>query len=82
MFKKIEDFSKGIVILVIILNILFTIAILIVFVTVGSEPSTLITAFFAFTVGELFALAFIKNTKEKHKNIDCFDENIEYEEEM
>lgn len=31
-----------------------------VFLRIGSEPSTLVTAWFAFTTGELMALAAIK----------------------
>lgn len=53
-------FSKWIVAIVIVLNVFFTIAILYTFLKVGSEPSTLITAWFAFTTGELWALSSIK----------------------
>lgn len=58
-----QEFSKFIVTLVIILNVLFTIAVLYVFVKVGNEPAILIGAFFSFTVAELMALAFIKIKK-------------------
>jgi len=58
-------FSKVIVTLVIGLNVLFTVAALYVFVKVGSEPTALIASWFAFTTGELWALAGIKR-KEIH----------------
>ena len=53
-------FSKGIVSLVISLNIIFTAAVLYTFLKVGSEPMTLIGCWFAFTTGELWLLAGIK----------------------
>lgn len=68
------SFSKIIVTLVILLNIIFSIAILTVFVKVGSEPTSLVVAWFSFTTAELFALAFIKNNKEKNKGVVEDDE--------
>lgn len=59
-------FSKFIVTMVIILNILFTLAILYLFWLKGQEPRFLIGAWFAFTTGELWALALIRNTKTKN----------------
>ena len=53
-------YSKLIVALVILLNTVFTAAVLYVFLRTGSEPSTLIGAWFAFTTGELWMLATIK----------------------
>lgn len=53
-------FSKWIVAAVIVLNVFFTIAIIYTFLKVGSEPSTLVAAWFAFTTGELWALSSIK----------------------
>ena len=53
-------FSKIIVSLVILLNVLFTTGALYVFLKVGSEPMTLIGCWFAFTTGELWLLATIK----------------------
>jgi hypothetical protein len=53
-------FSKFIVALVIALNVLFTVAVLFIFYKVGTEPTTLIGAWFAFTTVELWALAGIK----------------------
>lgn len=62
------DFSKWIVLLVVLLNVVFTAAILWVFVRVGHEPSSLVVAWFAFTTGELWALAFIKRQKLNRHN--------------
>jgi len=50
---------------VILLNILFTVAVLYVFLKTGSEPMTLIGCWFAFTTGELWMLAKIKREKIK-----------------
>ena len=61
-------FSKFIITAVVILNILFTIAVLYVFLKVGNEPATLIVSWFAFTTGELWMLASIKKTKVKKKD--------------
>ena len=49
--------------MVILLNILFTAAVLYVFLQTGSEPMTLIGCWFAFTTGELWMLSSIKKTK-------------------
>jgi hypothetical protein len=53
-------FSKLIVSLVILLNAAFTAAVLFIFYKVGTEPTTLIAAWFGFTTVELWALAGIK----------------------
>lgn len=58
-----QDFSKILVTMVIIMNILFTIAVLYVFMHVGYEPSSLVVAWFAFTTGELWFLSGIKKKK-------------------
>lgn len=67
-------YSKFIVALVILLNTLFTGAVLYVFLRVGTEPATLIGAWFAFTTGELWMLATIKKHEirfsEKEKGSD------------
>lgn len=60
-------FSKWIVAMVILLNAAFTVAVLFIFLKIGSEPTTLIAAFFAFTTGELWFLAGIKR-REIEKN--------------
>lgn len=64
-------YSKKIVTLIIILNALFTASVLLLFWAKGSEPSTLITAWFAFTTVELWSLAGITKTKVKERK----DEN-------
>ncbi len=66
-------FSKLIVSLIILLNVLFTVGVLYVFLRVGNEPSILIGAWFAFTTGELWLLATIKK-KEIDNEGDYDDE--------
>lgn len=61
--KKKGRFSKLIVCLIVALNILFTIAVLFVFLRTGNEPTSLVVAWFAFTTGELWLLAGIKKNK-------------------
>ncbi|SDX89944.1 hypothetical protein [Tepidimicrobium xylanilyticum] len=63
--KKRGKFSKFIVTLVILLNVIFTAAVLYIFLQVGSEPQVLIGAWFTFTTGELWMLASIKKKKVK-----------------
>jgi len=58
--KKKIKFSKFIVLLVILLNTIFTAGIFYVFLKVGNEPSTLIGAWFGFTTVELWSLSKIK----------------------
>jgi len=55
-----ERFSTKVVRWVILLNALFVVAVLFLYWHTGSEPSTLIASWFAFTTGELWALAGIK----------------------
>ncbi len=71
-----KKFSTMVVVAVIALNIIFTTAVLYVFLKVGSEPTALIAAWFAFTTGELWLLANIK--KEKVKRGDLKDANDRY----
>ena len=66
--KRKSRFSKFIVTLVILLNVAFTAAVLYVFLHIGNEPTTLITAWFAFTTGELWMLSSIKKKKIKEGN--------------
>ena len=61
-------FSKAIVSLVILLNAAFTVAVLFVFYKVGTEPVTLIGAWFGFTTIELWALAGIKKREIETRN--------------
>jgi len=69
--KSKKKYSKWIVSLIILLNLGFTAATLYVFLRTGSEPTTLIVSWFAFTTGELWMLSSIKkkeviNKKEEH----------------
>ena len=59
------QYSKFIVVLVILLNSAFAFSTLYVFLKTSSEPSTLIAAWFAFTTGELWLLKDIKKSKAK-----------------
>jgi hypothetical protein len=63
--KKKGVYSKLIVATVILLNTLFSAAVLYIFLKTSNEPSTLIAAWFAFTTGELFMLSSIKKSKSK-----------------
>ena len=60
-----NKFSKAIVAVIIVLNIIFTGIVLWIFYQTQREPSSLIMAWFAFTTGELWALAGIKKAKVK-----------------
>ena len=66
------EFSKLIISLVVVMNIIFTVAVLYVFLKTSSEPVALVGAWFAFTTGELWMLSSIK--KEKVKKGDNEDE--------
>ena len=68
-------FSKAIVVLVILLNIVFTGTVLFIFYRVGAEPTALISAWFAFTTIELWALAGIKK-----REIDVERREMEWKE--
>ena len=57
------QYSKVLVTLIILMNIIFTIAVFVVFARTGSEPSTLIATWFSFTTVELWSLARIKKKK-------------------
>jgi len=71
--RKKNRFSKFIVTVVILLNILFTAAVLYVFLQTGSEPMTLIGCWFAFTTGELWMLSSIKKSKVKKEGENSED---------
>lgn len=68
-----QRFSKKIVALVILLNTVFTGAVLFTFLRVGTEPTALIGCWFAFTTGELWLLSGI--TKEKVRQGNGGDQN-------
>lgn len=63
--KEKPRFSKSIVTLVVILNTLFATSVLYIYFRIGSEPVALISAWFAFTTGELFLLSKIKRDEIK-----------------
>ena len=58
-------YSKLIVMLIVIMNAVFAMAILYVFLQTSSEPAVLVGAWFAWTTGELWALSKIKCTEKK-----------------
>lgn len=63
--KRKGRFSKRIISFIIVLNLLFTLSILYIFLKTGNEPMTLIGSFFGFTTIELWNLAKIKQQKIK-----------------
>jgi len=65
-----NKFSKKVVRWIIMLNALFVVAVLILYWHTGSEPATLIASWFAFTTGELWALAGIKREETKKGGSD------------
>ncbi len=64
-------FSNLVVAAIVILNSLFTIAVLYLFKQTGNEPTILIGAWFGFTTVELFSLAKIKREKIKKECEEC-----------
>ncbi len=66
--KQKGKFSKAIVLSVICANVIFTMAVLGVFLYTSSEPSTLVMSWFGFTTAELWSLATIKKAKQISKN--------------
>jgi len=64
-----EQFSKKIVWLVILMNVPFVGIVLWLFYKTSQEPTATVAAWFAFTTGELWALGKIKRTKIKHKSV-------------
>jgi len=75
MSKSKNKFSKVIVAAVVVLNTIFTAAVLYVFLKVGSEPMTLIGCWFAFTTGELWMLSSIKKSKVNKKDGEEDEQN-------
>lgn len=63
--KESGGFSKKVVILVILLNAFFTIGVFYAFLRVGSEPTSLIAAWFGFTTIELWSMSKIKREEIK-----------------
>ena len=58
-------FSNFVVIMVVLLNTAFVVGVFYASLQNATIPDSLIIAWFAFTTGELFALASIKKTKVK-----------------
>lgn len=67
MDKKVS-FSKKIVLLIIILNVLFTLGIFYLFLKIGDEPMALVGAWFSFTSIELWSLSKIKRAEVKEED--------------
>lgn len=65
-------FSKIIVSAVIALNVIFTFAVLVIFLRTSCEPTGLTASWFSFTTVELWSLAGIKKTKEKRNDNDSY----------
>ena len=61
--KPKKEYSKIIVSAIIIVNIIFTIGIMMLFLKKGSEPVALISAWFSFTTVELWNLARLNRHK-------------------
>ena len=82
LLKK-PKFSKKIVTLIVMLNVLYAGAVLALLFLGGNEPTVLTGAWFAFTTGELWLLTNVKKAKIKEKtNEDYFKEVYEYESDM
>ena len=76
--RKSTEFSKSLVLAIVIVNVIFTTAVLWVFLQTGSEPTALVAAWFAFTTGELFLLSKIKREKiRKGETHDKLETKIE-----
>jgi hypothetical protein len=58
-------FSKWVIAIIVMLNVAFTAGVLFVFWHTGNEPVATVTAFFAFTTGELWMLSGIKKARIK-----------------
>jgi hypothetical protein len=63
-------YSKMIVAVVILLNVVFATAVLYVFLRTSVEPTSLVVAWFAFTTGELWLLSGIKKAEIKRGDED------------
>ena len=69
MAKKKSSYSKFIVTFVVVANVIFTGAVLWVFLRTSTEPTTLIGSWFAFTTVELWQLANIKKKKVEKEGV-------------
>lgn len=71
-FLKNTKYSKLLIGVIVALNIIFTAAVLIIFLKTGSEPSILTGSWFAFTGTELWNMCSIK--KKEIENNELQDE--------
>lgn len=77
--KKKGRFSKVVVLLVIALNILFTMKVFDVVEKGYMEPTSLIVAWFGFTTVELWSLASIKKRKEAKEEAEAVAKAVNQE---
>jgi hypothetical protein len=73
--KKDTRFSKKIVTLVVVLNVIFTMLFLYAFIKTSAEPTGLIAAWFSFSTGELWMLSGIKKTELKNSQNNNSDQS-------
>ena len=66
-------FSKKVVAAVLVAVVIFTVAMVVVYVKTGGVPDTLVTAFFAFAGGEAGALGLIRYGKAKYDTTNNSD---------
>lgn len=62
-----DDFIKKVLIAMFIFLSIFTLAMIVIFLTTGNTPDTLIVAVFGACMGEYSICGLIKNAKEKEK---------------
>ena len=68
-------FSKKVVAAVLVAVVIFTVAMVVVYIKTGGVPDTLVTAFFAFAGGEAGALGLIRFGKAKYEKPDTTSDN-------
>lgn len=71
--NKNKEFSKAVVIFILLINTIFTAAVFYVFLRVGNEPTALIGAWFGFTTVELWSLSKIKREDIKNDSNGNFN---------
>lgn len=71
-------YSKIIVALIVVLNVVFIYRVLEIFSNIGVEPTSSIVAWFGFTTGELWLLSGIKKEKVKQGGVEFADSRNEY----
>ena len=63
-------FSKKVVPAILVAVVIFTVAMVVVYIKTGGVPDTLVASFFAFAGGEAGALGLIRYGKAKYTNSD------------